>query len=174
MLTSCHILPSVSIHAAITIHVWQLPSRQHDIKQNKKNWDNNENNLKKKSHKAMDACQLCHNLNLARPNTSLHWFHEVHCNVDIWFYMSVFYIVTTIYYYHWLLYLLLKVIRKVDKQTALLDADDPVSQLHKVISFHEESNNTCLDWLSHCCYHHNVIEVLSVNNGFQVSLCNIK
>ena len=25
-----------------------------------------------------------------------------------------------------------KVIRKVDKQTALLDADDPVSQLHKV------------------------------------------
>ena len=25
-----------------------------------------------------------------------------------------------------------KIIRKVDKQTALLDADDPVSQLHKV------------------------------------------
>ena len=25
-----------------------------------------------------------------------------------------------------------QVIRKVDKQTALLDADDPVSQLHKV------------------------------------------
>lgn len=28
----------------------------------------------------------------------------------------------------------IKVIRKVDKQTALLDADDPVSQLHKVIT----------------------------------------
>ena len=26
----------------------------------------------------------------------------------------------------------LQIIRKVDKQTALLDADDPVSQLHKV------------------------------------------
>lgn len=30
--------------------------------------------------------------------------------------------------------LLFQVIRKVDKQTALLDADDPVSQLHKVNS----------------------------------------
>lgn len=30
-----------------------------------------------------------------------------------------------------LVYLLLQVIRKVDKQTAVLDADDPVSQLHK-------------------------------------------
>ena len=29
------------------------------------------------------------------------------------------------------------VIRKVDKQTVMLDADDPVSQLHKVIGSYD-------------------------------------
>ena len=48
------------------------------------------------------------------------------------------------------------VIRKVDKQTVIVDADDPVSQLHKVINLYNflglaspEEHSTCHSFASH-------------------------